>query len=114
MKRLLPEIRISWSVAVGQVLLTALGVALALAGNAMWTSHVEKIREQADLHIALETARTNEKRLRQAVYEDSLSISLLTRLTQWFDGKASIPPDSVGEIVFNSSWWADSRPITGP
>lgn len=104
---------VSWRFAVGQVLLTALGVALALAGSAWWTAHQERSREISDLHAALDATRTNEQRLRQAIYEDSLSFEYVVRVRDWLDHGAEIPTDSIKDLLVFSRWWSDAKPVTG-
>ena len=105
------RIRMDWRFATGQVLLTALGVALALAGSAAWSDHQERVRERSELRNLLTAARVSERRLRQAVYEDSTSLALATRL---LDSLVSVPDDSLPMLVSNSAWWSDGQPIVTP
>ncbi len=105
------RIRMDWRVAAGQVLLTALGVALALAGSAWWSDRQERVRERSELRNLLDAARVSERRLRQAVYEDSTSLVIATRL---LDSLASVPDDSLSMLVENSRWWSDAQPIVIP
>lgn len=107
------RLQIDWRVALGQVFLTALGVALALAGDAWWTHHQEHVREMGDLHAALDAARTNEKIVRQAMYEDSITLSYQTRMRDWLDHKIEASPDSIDDYLGYSQWWSDAKPLTG-
>jgi hypothetical protein len=65
-------------VSAGQVLVTAFGVALALAGSAWWSGRQERVRERSQLRNLLNAARVSERRLRQAVLEDSTSLAIAT------------------------------------
>ncbi|MGI8842546.1 MAG: hypothetical protein ACR2HZ_02530 [Gemmatimonadaceae bacterium] len=105
------RIRMDWRVAAGQVLLTALGVALALAGSAWWGDRQERVRERSELRNLLAAARVSERRLRQALYEDSTSLAIATRL---LDSLGSVPDDSLPMLVGNSIWWSDAQPIVIP
>jgi hypothetical protein len=109
-----PQLRLDWRFAVGQVLLTALGVALALAASAWWSSRVNREREVNDLHLALQAARTNERILRQAIYEDSISLDVAHSLREWQNHRLDLSDDSVVTLFAFVGWWSDAKPATGP
>jgi len=105
------RITIDWRYAIGQVLLTALGVALALIGSAWWADHQARVREQSELHNLLDAARVSERRLGQAVYEDSVALLIDNRVR---DSLATIPDDSLVTLVGYATWWSDAQPTVAP
>ncbi|GLC25101.1 hypothetical protein [Roseisolibacter agri] len=105
------RIRIDWRYAVGQVCLTALGVLLALAGSAWWTDRQERIRERSELRNLLDAARVNERRLQQAVHEDSVALKINLRLR---DSLATVSDDSLPILVDDAGWWSDAQPMVTP
>ena len=105
------RLRIDWRIAAGQVLLTALGVALAMAGSAWWSDRQERIRERSELRNALGAARETERRLRQALHEDSLSLAANERL---MTARASVPDDSLYGLFIDGQQYADARAVVTP
>lgn len=105
------RLRIDWRFAAGQVLLTALGVALAMAGSAWWSDRQERIRERSELRNALAAARETERRLRQAIHEDSLSLADNERL---MTARASVPDDSLYGVFIRGQQYADARAVVTP
>lgn len=105
------RLRIDWRFAAGQVLLTALGVALALAGSAWWGDRQERARERSELRNALDAARVSERRLRQFIHEDSTSAAVNTRL---WSARASVPDDSLLQLIVDGGWYSDTRPVVTP
>ena len=69
------------------------------------------MRERSELRNLLAAARVSERRLRQALYEDSTSLAIATRL---LDSLGSVPDDSLPMLVGNSIWWSDAQPIVIP
>lgn len=105
------HVELPWRYAAGQVILTALGVALALSGSAWWAGRQGRIRERSELRNMLDAARVSERRLRQAVFEDSLSLAIATRIG---DSIATVPDDSLRALVSHAIWWSDARPMVTP
>jgi hypothetical protein len=105
------RVEIDWRVAIGQVLLTALGVVLALGASAWWGERQERVREHSELTNALNTTRETEKRLRQALLEDSISMGINQRI---LTAAARIPDDSMWQVVHEGIWYSDARPVVAP
>ncbi len=105
------RLRIDWRFAAGQVLLTALGVALAMAASAWWGDRQERVRERSELRNALDAARETERRLRQALYEDSLSLAANERL---MTARAAVPDDSLYGLFIDGQQYADARAVVTP
>jgi hypothetical protein len=103
--------RVDWRIAIGQVVLIALGVLLGLAGNAWWGERQNRDRERSALRNALTAARVNERRLRQAVYEDSISLTLNERLATRL---SDVPDDSLFTLASAAGWYSDGRPLVSP
>ncbi len=111
MKLPAPPLRLDWRFALGQVILIALGVLLGLAGTAWWSERQDREREHLALGNALDVARLNERRLRQAIVEDSTS-HFVNRLI--IRDLPCIPDDSIVTLMSLGSWYSDGRPLISP
>lgn len=84
--------RRSWHEPVREFLLILASVLTALAAQALWESHQERVRERDYLRQILVDTRQNERLLNAAVEEDSLHTVASVRLMRALAAPGPLPP----------------------
>jgi len=103
-----------WRAAAREFAVIVTGVLVALGAQAWWESRQEHQREREYLRQLLSDIRVNERRLAEAIAQDSAGGAAVTRVLETVDGAGPPPPaDSLVGWVSQAGSASDFQPLTG-
>ncbi|MEP6999909.1 MAG: hypothetical protein ABI969_05495 [bacterium] len=107
-------VKLNWQTVTQELLVTFVGVLMALGVSAIWTARQERAKEHTALEQLLATTRENEHVIAQAIYEDSSTAAIVTALRNDVDASASTQPrDSIAVWLGWSAFMSTFEPLTG-
>ncbi len=103
-----------WRAALREFGIIVAGVLCALAAQAWWQQHEERGRERDYLRQILADTRENERRLEDAITQDSAGVGAAARIMDALTRpEAPLPPDSMMRWMSQAGRSADFRPVAG-
>ena len=103
-----------WRSALREFAVIVAGVLAALGAQAWWESRQEREREQEYLYQLLADTRENERRLDEAIAQDSVTEQAIARAVSALQAPELLPPsDSLVKWILRSGVAADFQPLTG-
>ena len=107
-------VRLNWQSLTQELLVTFLGVLMALGVSAIWSTRQDRVKEHAALQQLLTTTRENERVIAQAIYEDSSTMAIVTALRADFGAaQPGEPRDSIAVWLGWSAFMSSFEPMTG-
>jgi hypothetical protein len=103
-----------WNSAVREFVVIVAGVLVALGAQSWWENRQERQREQEYLQQLLADTRENERRLNEAIAQDSISGQAITRVLRALQAPDALPPtDSLVRWILRAGRASDFQPLTG-
>jgi hypothetical protein len=103
-----------WRTGLREFLIIVTGVLAALGAQALWEDGQERARERDYLFQLLDDTRENERRITQAMAEDSNSALAVGRVMRALHSPGPMPPnDSMATWVLIALNSSDFQPVTG-
>ena len=107
-------VSLNWQTLLRELVVTFIGVLMALAVSALWTERQEHVKEHTALSQLLATTRENERLINQAIFEDSSTVALDAAMRADFAQAApTLPNDSVAVWLGWSARMSAFEPLTG-
>jgi hypothetical protein len=107
-------VSLNWKTLLRELLVTFIGVLMALAVSALWSERQDRAKEHTALAQLLATTRENERLIAQAIYEDSSTMVIDAAMRRDFAAPAAtLPNDSVAVWLAWSAYMSAFEPLTG-
>ena len=107
-------VSLNWQTLLRELVVTFIGVLMALAVSALWSERQEHIKEHTALTQLLATTRENERIINQAIFEDSSTASIDGAMRNDFaQDVATLSNDSVAVWLAWSARMSAFEPLTG-
>ena len=113
MKVIDPLRSVGWRGALRELALIVAGVVIAMWLGSLATARSDRVRERTNLRELLTVTRENERRVNQAMFEDSITVTMIMRVIDAVSRTGDVPRDSVALWYGSSMWYADFYPLTG-
>jgi hypothetical protein len=105
---------VGWQKLLRELIVTFIGVLMALAVSALWSERQDRSKERTALAQLLATTRENERLIAQAIYEDSSTAVIDATMRRDFAAPvATLPNDSVAVWLAWSAYMSAFEPLTG-
>ena len=102
-----------WRGAMRELALIVAGVVIAMWLGSLASARSDRARERANLRELLTVTRENERRVNQAMFEDSITVTMIMRVIDAVSRTGEMPRDSVALWYGSTLWYADFYPLTG-
>ncbi|MEP6729055.1 MAG: hypothetical protein ABJE10_00390 [bacterium] len=104
----------NWTTLLRELVVTFIGVLMALAVSALWSERQDRAKEHTALTQLLATTRENERIIAQAIFEDSSTMVIDGTLRRDFAAPTTtLPNDSVAVWLAWSAYMSTFEPLTG-
>lgn len=113
MKVIDPVRSFGWRGALRELALIVAGVVIAMWLGSLATARADRARERTNLRELLTATRENERRVNQAMFEDSITVTMIMRVIGAVSSTGEVPRDSVALWYGSTMWYADFYPLTG-
>ena len=102
-----------WRGALRELALIVAGVVIAMWLGSLATARSDRARERSNLRELLTVTRENERRVNQAMFEDSITVAMIMRVIDGISRTGAVPRDSMSHWYGSTLWYADFYPLTG-